>query len=596
MLPVAAAGAASPPTAPVCTPATVDGSALLDGAVTVSPMPGAADASARTQISFLGVPAADLSAVAVTGSLSGAHPGHLAAYSQGDGESFIPAVPFTVGEVVTVSAQLTLPPGAPQPLGYQFAVGEPDQLPARPEPFRALDPGSLQTFISRPDLLPPVVTVHVHSRTQAPGEAFLGPYGTRGQAGPMIIDGAGGLVWFNPLRRPLVAANVRVQQLAGARVLTWWQGTLTTYGFGEGLDVVDDEHYRTITEVHAGNGDEADLHEFQLTPAGSALLTAYRPLDCNLQAVGGGALSAVTDSLFQEIDVRTGLVMYEWTSLDHIPLVDSYGSAAGSSMHWPFDFFHLNSINLDADGTLLISSRNTSAADEIDPHTGELIWTLGGKASSYSEGRGAMTAYQHDARPAGPGEISMFDNGASPQVHAQSRGVVLSLNPQTHTVSVLEQFLHPGRPLLADSQGDIQALPGGDWFVGWGQEGDLSEFGRHASLLFDASLPAGYQSYRALSYNDWTATPPSPPALALRGSSGRAVAYASWNGATSVARWEVLAGASRAALRPLETVARAKFETAIPLRTASAELIEVRALDARGRVLGTSAPHTLRAA
>jgi hypothetical protein len=593
--PAAAAGAAAPATAPLCTPAVLDGSALLDGAVTVSPMPGAADATPQSEISFLGVPAADLSAIAVSGSLSGAHAGHLAAYSQGDGESFIPAAPFTAGEVVSVSAQLTLPPGAPQPLGYQFTVAAPDQLPARPEALHPLESGSAQTFVSRPDLAPPVVTVHVHSRAQAPGEAFLGPYGTPGQAGPMIIDASGGLVWFNPLRPPLVAANVRVQQLAGVPVLTWWQGTLTKYGFGQGADVVDDEHYRTIAEVHAGNGDQADLHEFQLTPAGTALLTAYRPLDCNLTPVGGPALSAVTDSLFQEIDVRTGLVMFEWTSLDHIALADSYSSAAGTSTHWPFDFFHLNSINLDTDGTLLISSRNTWAADAIDPRSGQVVWTLGGKASSYGEGRGAMTAYQHDARPAGAGEISMFDNGGSPQVHAQSRGVVLSLNQQTHSVSVLEQFLHPGRPILAESEGDLQALPGGDWFVGWGQTGDLSEFGPRANLLFDASLPPGYRSYRVLSYDDWSATPTSAPALALRGSSGHLVAYASWNGATSVARWELLDGASRTALRPFTSVARARFETAIPIRSASAGLIEVRALDAHGRVLGSSAPQTLRA-
>jgi hypothetical protein len=594
VLPAAvAAGASSPASGPVCTPASVDGSALLDGAVTVSPMPGAADAAPQTEISLLGVPAADLSAVAVRGSSSGVHSGRREAYSQGDGESFIPAAPFTPGEVVTVSAQLTLAPAAPQPLGYQFTVGEPDQLMPRHESLHPLRSGSLQTFVSRPDLLPPVVTVRTHSPAQAPGDTFLGPYGTSAHAGPMIMDGAGKLVWFNPLPRPLVATNLRVQTLDGAPVLTWWQGTITNYGFGQGVDVIDNEHYRTIAEVRAGNGDQADLHEFQLTPAGTALLTAYRPLDCNLHSVGGPALSAVTDSLFQEIDVRTGLVMFEWTSLDHIPLSDSYSAPSGSSTHWPFDFFHLNSINLDADGTLLVSSRNTWAADEIDPHSGVVLWTLGGKASSFTEGHGAATAYQHDARPAGPGEISFFDNGGSPQVHAQSRGVVLALNQQTHTVSVLEQFLHPGRPLLAESQGDLQSLGHGDWFVGWGQERYISEFGPHSTLLFDATLPPGWESYRALSFDDWNATPTSAPALALRQGSSGVVAYASWNGATGVARWQVLAGASRGSLHRLDTVARSGFETSIALSKSQGGVVEVRALDAHGAVLGTSAAQTL---
>jgi hypothetical protein len=280
--------------------------------------------------------------------------------------------------------------------------------------------------------------------------------------------------------------------------------------------------------------------------------------------------------------------MFEWTSLDHIPLADSYSSPTASSTHWPFDFFHLNSINLDADGTLLISSRNTWAADEISAGTGQVLWTLGGKASSFTEGHGAATAYQHDARPAGPGEISLFDNGASPQVHAQSRGVVLSVNSQTHSVSVLEQFLHPGHPLLAQSQGNLQALPGGDWLVGWGQEGDLTEYGPHSALLFDASLPRGYESYRALSFDDWHATPTSAPALALRRGAHGAIAYASWNGATSVARWEVFAGISRDALHRLGSTARHGFETAISLGAVKGGVVEVRALDAAGRVLGTS--------
>jgi hypothetical protein len=411
----------------------------------------------------------------------------------------------------------------------------------------------------------------------------------------MIVDGAGRLLWFNPLRAPLVAANLRVQQLAGTPVLTWWQGTLTTYGFGQGLDVVDDARYHTIAEVRAGNGEQADLHEFQITPQGTALLSAYRPLACDLRAYGGRALSAVTDALFQEIDIATGLVMFEWTSLDHIALSASYSSPAGGSEHWPFDFFHLNSINLDADGSLLVSSRNTWAADEIDPRTGQVVWTLGGKASSFTEGRGAVTAYQHDARAVGPGVISMFDNGASPQIHAQSRGVVLAVNQQTHNASVIAQFLHPGRPLLAPSQGNLQALPGGNWFVGWGQEPDISEYGPRGSLLFDASLPGGFESYRALSFAGWDATPSSAPVLALRRGAGGLTAYASWNGATDVARWEVLEGPTSSALRPRETVARSGFETAVALSGRSSGVVGVIALDGHGRALGSSIAQTVPA-
>ncbi len=592
----AAAGAAPPlVSGPTCTPEALNASAQLDGAVTVSPMPGAADASPLTQISFLGVPLGALSAVTVTGSQTGAHPGTLEAYSQGDGGSFLPLTPFRPGELVTVSAQLTLA-GATQPLQFHFTVADGDSLASTPEGPHPLSAyGSQQSFISRPDLAPPTVTVHAYSGHVAAGDEFLAPYGTAAQAGPMILDPAGKLVWFHPLPSPLVATNLRVQQLDGSPVLTWWQGIVNTHGFGRGVDVVVDEHYRRITEVRAGNGYQADLHEFQITPQGTALLTSYNPIYCNLAAYGGSADSAVTDSLFQEIDIKTGLVMFEWTSLDHVAFSASYTPTTAGSTQSPFDFFHLNSINLDPDGSLLVSSRNTWAADDIDPATGQVRWTLGGMDSSFVEGPGAPTAFQHDARPVGPGLYTVFDNGASPPIHAQSRGVVLDVDPSSDSVSVRSQYLHPGHSLLADSQGNMQALPNGDWFVGWGAQPDFSEFSAAGRLLFDASLPSGYESYRTLRFR-WNATPATPPALVVNPApGGRGVADVSWNGATGVVAWELLEGSSRSSLERVEVVRREDFETAFTLGPRRAErFVEVRALGASGAVLGSSATLALR--
>lgn len=575
---------------PACLPELLDAPALLDGAVTVSPMPGARDASAQTQISFLGVPAGALSAVSVSGSRSGPHRGTLESYSQGDGASFVPASAFLAGETVSVTARLTLDGGTPTALAFHFTIADEDPLSTTPEVLHTLAADSDQQFVSRPDLRPPAVSIHRSAPGQAPGDLFLAPYGVPAQAGPMILDPAGKLVWFEPLAPHMQATNLRVQQLGGAPVLTWWQGTITVHGFGIGLDVIADNRYRTLAEVRAGNGAQADLHEFQITPARTALLTAYRAVHCDLSAVGGPADGAVTDSLLQEIDIRTGLVRFQWDSLDHVALSASYSRAAGTSVAAPFDFFHLNSINLDADGTLLISSRNTWAADDIDPRTGQLLWTLGGKQSSFSEGAGAATAYQHDARPVAPGVFSLFDNGASPPAHAQSRGVVLEVNAQTHQVSVAAQFRHTGSPLVADSQGDMQALPNGNWFVGWGQQPDLSEFSPAGAMLFDATLPAGYESYRALRFA-WTATPLHPPALTLAhvGATG-AVAYVSWNGATDVSRWELRVGHSPSTLVRYAVVAKTGFETAIAVRSArSPRYVQARAFDASGAVIGSSA-------
>jgi len=508
-------------------------------------------------------------------------------YSQGDGASFVPATPFSEGERVTVSARLRSG-SSTQPILDRFGIADEDSLTTTPE---AIHPGSaaeVQSFHSRPDLQPPVVSVTASSPAVAPGDEFLAPYSGPGEAGPMILDPGGGLVWFKALPRYTSATNFRVQEYAGKPVLTWWQGDISVHGFGRGEDVIADSSYTDIAHVRAGNGEQADLHDLQLTPSGTALITAYHPILCNLSSVGGPAYSGLTDGVLQEIDVKTGLVMYEWTSLDHVGLDESYTPGKISSTRSPFDYFHINSINLDPDGSLLISARNTWAVYELNGRSGQILWRLGGKKSSFAAGPGTRTAYQHDPRELPGGLISLFDNGASPAVHPQSRGIVLSLNGQTGTATLVSQFVHTP-PLVVDSQGNVQALPNGDWFLGWGQEPDFSEFSPSGALLFDAHFPVHVQSYRSYRF-PWTGNPAHPPVFAfVPGAPGVGTVYASWNGATQVSSWKVLAGSAPGALRTVAEAPRSGFETAIHLPAGlRGPVVVVEALDASGRLLGSS--------
>jgi len=580
--------------APACAPGALNNSALQDGLVTVSPLPGARDASPQTQISFLGVPAADLSDVSVVGSHTGLHSGRLAAYSQGDGASFLPSRPFAEGERVTVRARLRVG-AAVRALEDQFAIAQEDSISSTPERIHPGQPSEVQGFHSRPDLHPPLLTVTTSSPLAAAGDEFAAPYTGPGQAGPMILDPSGGLLWFKPLPTNTFATNLRVQEYEGRPVLTWWQGDISVHGFGLGQDVIADQTYTDIAHVSAGNGHQADLHDFQLTPQGTALITAYDPILCNLSAAGGASYGAVTDGVLQEIDVHTGLVMYEWTTIDHVGLRESYEHASRSSTGSPFDYFHINSINADQDGSLLISGRNTWAAYDLNAQTGQIIWSLGGRHSSFAMGPGTSTAWQHDPRELANGSISIFDNGASPAIHSQSRGIVVSLNAQTRTATLVSQITHTP-PLLAESQGNLQLLSNGDWFVGWGQVPDLSEFSPSGQLLFDAHFPAHTQSYRDFRFA-WTGTPAHPPAFAVQpGPGGAGTVYASWNGATLVSAWRVLAGPTPATMQPVAEGARTGFETAIalPAGTGGPD-VTVQALNAAGAVLGTAPTSTLTA-
>jgi hypothetical protein len=576
------------PEAARCYPTALNRSATLPGtSVSVSPLPGSYDASARAQISMVGMPAQALGPLHVSGSESGAHSGRLHAYSQGDGASFVPSKPFSQGETVTVRGSVKA--GArTQRFGYQFVVATQDVLPySKPSPPSGKDYNEKQHFHSAPTLEAPAVEVTARSPQSAPGDIFTAPYSGPGPAGPMIFDEAGNLVWFDPLPANIAAAtNLQVQQLDGKPVLTWWQGYIPPQGFGEGEEIIDNSSYQQIGRVHAANGYKADLHDFHITAQDTAIVTVFDPIDCNLSVVGGPAGGAVTDSIFQEIDLRTGLVRREWHSLDHVPLGDSYSTATGASKEWPFDYFHLNSIDQRSDGTTLISARNTWAMYVMNTSNGRLLNEIGGRHSGVKQGAGTHTAYQHDANTLAGGQISVFDNGSVPKVHPQSRGLVLSLNPSTDSVTLDAQYEH--KPALSsDSQGNIQQLANQDMFVGWGSEPYFSEYSSSGQLLFDAHLHGSYESYRGYRF-EWTGSPTTAPSVAAAAATGgRATVYASWNGDTRTAAWRVLAGASPQTLTPVASGQRSGFETAITTPGA-APYVAVQALDGSGALLASS--------
>jgi arylsulfotransferase ASST len=587
-----ASGFHEPSVSPSCTPPRLNVSAALAGGrVTVSPQPDSRDASASTQLSMLGVPASELADVTVRGSLSGAHAGRLRAYSQGNGASFVPARPFTQGEHVSVHAELR-DGAASAPFAWDFTAAVQDHGGhAGGSPRPAPQTASYQRFRSRPELQPPTVSVTAHAPAATPGDIFVAPYSGPGQYGPMILDENGAVLWFKPLSPTGTrAADFRVQQYEGKPVLTWWQDPLIAGGSSKAGEVITDSSYRRLAVVRAGNGYQPDLHEFQITPQGVGLITIYDGIDCDLSGAGGAKNAAVADTLFQEIDLKTGLVEYEWHSLDHVPLSDSYASGAHAGRTTPFDFFHINAVDVEHDGDLLVDARNTWAAYDVDPRSGQVRWQLGGKHSSFAMGPGTRTAWQHDAREQPDGTITFFDNGATPAVHSQSRALQVRIDVPRHTATLVREQTHPGKTLVAGSQGNVQALSDGSWMVGWGEVPYVSEFGAGGSLLFDAHLPAPYESYRAYRL-PWSGQPSDAPALAVvRSPSGSgASAYASWNGATLLASWRVLAGPSPGALAPVASAAKAGFETVIALPGVKAgSYVQMQALDATGAVIGAS--------
>ncbi|MDF2655069.1 MAG: hypothetical protein K0R19_1543 [Bacillota bacterium] len=471
-------------------------------------------------------------------------------------------------------------------------------------------------FVSAPNLHPMKVHINKNRPGTAPGFIFTAPYtafGEKmiGQTGALIMDQCGNPVWFRPLEnRFMQNTDFRVQFYRGRPVLTMWQGTISgTQSADPDLPAGDpepgaffqilDSHYRVIKKITAGEGYTADVHEFTITRRNTALFTAVKQVPADLTRYGGPANGYIDDYSIQEVDLETGELLFFWNALNHIDPADSMlpaSSAAESNNIW--DCYHLNSVEEGPDGVLLISMRNMWAIYQIDKKMGAVKWQLGGRKSDFSIAAGSGFSWQHDARYRCGSRISIFDDACCASENdppqGQSRGLILQLNFRRMTAEADRTYYHdPG--LFAASQGNVQQLENCNQFIGWGQEPYLSEFSQagntpknpSANFLYDVRFPNQNISYRSFK-NRWVGCPLCPPCIAVRRSKCGIKVYASWNGATEVAAWQVLSGCQRSKLSPVGCcVPRTGFETEISIKCAGL-YYQVNALDSCGKIIGTS--------
>jgi outer membrane protein assembly factor BamB len=561
--------------------AVLSTTAAASAAVSVFPVPGDRVVSPQAQIAFRGIPTSQFGTIVVRGSQSGLHTGTIQADSDGQGGSFLPSSPFAPGETVTVSTSMQILGASNGRFTYTIAS------PAGTVPFAGIRsaarvPGDVLRFHSRPDLTPAAVRITRQPRGTAPGDIFLAAQRGPLQDGPMILGPQGGLIWYQPAPKGDSVTCFQTQSYQGKPVLTWWQGYANA-AVGVGEDVIVNSNYQQIATVRAANGQQADLHEFRLTPQGTALISVEYPVYWDASSDGGSTHQLTFDSVVQEIDIPTGLVLFEWDSLDHVPVTDSYVPAIAGNI---FDFFHLNSVQEDTDGSIVISSRNTSTVYKLNAQTGAIIWQLGGKRSTFKLGRGVRFAFQHDVEIHNHDSLlTVFDNGGGPPRAHHSRGLTLRLNQAAKTASVAVQDNH-SPAVDSEAEGNVQLLGDGHDFVGWGDP-YFSEYDSHGRNIFDAHFVGNNSSYRTYRLQ-WHGTPLTKPAVAASAASGGSTTvYASWDGATSVTGWRVLAGDKPTSLKTVRTVSSSGFETAARFH-GTQPYEAVQALGGGGRVLASS--------
>jgi EmrB/QacA subfamily drug resistance transporter len=472
-----------------------------------------------------------------------------------------------------------------------FAVGG-----SHGAPLGSYTTSDTYSYASAPSLHPPVIRANAPTKTSklAPGYILTANFydlnhpPMRGQSGPLMLDNRLQPVWFKPVPVQDVAGNLSLQLYEGKPALAWWQGTITNTGDTEtGEDVVVDQHYRPIATLRATGGWVLTLHEIVIR-GHDAWVTANKNIPKNLSKYGGAYNGALIDSAVQEYDLRTGKLLHSWDALDHISLNDSRASLPTNGFPW--DAYHVNSINVPGDGTFVVSMRNTWAAYKVNIATGKIEWTLGGRHSSFKLGKSADFEWQHDVGVyPGSSLVTLFDDhccqitGGGTYVNptSYSRGLVLKLDQAKHTATLAGQYTH-GSSFNAEYMGNLEPLSNGNEFVGWGSAPYFTEYDSSGNMLLDARLPGSDISYRA-TVEPWVGTPLYPPAGAAHRTGGRTIVYASWNGATQVRSWRVLGdGGTQVA-----AATKSSFETAIPVNQ-GAKSFRVQALDEHGRAIGTS--------
>jgi hypothetical protein len=465
------------------------------------------------------------------------------------------------------------------------------------------------SFVSAPKLHPPKLgtTRPTNFRQLAPGFFFVAnfpnltatqpPTGKGvplvGQSGPMILDSHLRPVWFNPVPKNVLALDLKLQSFDGKPALSWWQGVINNVGVNNnGTDIVVDQHYRKIAQVTGQGGWLLSEHELAIT-GHDGWVTSYKPVQMNLTPYGGPATGTVLDSAVQEYDLKTGRLLFTWDALQHIPLTQSQTRPAGPV---PWDAYHVNSVQPLSGGRFLVSMRNTWGAYLVDARSGNIVWTLSGNPSisSFSLPSNARFTWQHDVQMLSGNRVSLFDDACCAIVgpgkfgnpSGPSRGLVLKLDTSHHSATMAAQYTR-GRNFEAAFLGSTQLLPNGNAVVGWGSRPYFSEFSKTGKLLLDAVWPGPDLSYRAF-VQSWTGKPFFPPSGAVRTRHGVTTVYASWDGATQVAAWRVLAGPNAKHLKVIVAGSGKRgFETAIRIK-GHFRVYRIKALSSRGRVLGTS--------
>jgi len=285
--------------------------------------------------------------------------------------------------------------------------------------------------------------------------------------------------------------------------------TLKNHPFGGGGDVIwmiMDSSFTEIDSVQMGNGYYADCHDFRILANGHYLLFGYYlvPYDMSKIVVGGYPNALVSGGIIQELDQDKN-VIFQWRSWDYYDF-ETFPFDPNRATQEIVHEFHLNTIDLDNDNHILISTPTWSK--KINRQTGEIVWHIGDVENQFSfVGVDSLTGLDyiagHTFYRIPNGNILLFDNGnfSGPKTGMAHE---FSLDETAKSAELIWSYI-PEEFVIAFSMGSTQRLPNGNTAVGWGSGrmmGNLgpafTEVNMDGDIVYELSFAlSGVSSYRA---------------------------------------------------------------------------------------------------
>jgi hypothetical protein len=503
------------------------------GYLYLSPIPGAEYVSPQTRfflVRFEAISPNDITNlptfINVTGAASGSHPGQIKIASDDRTIIFEVSSGFSNDELVTVALTPTVDicaPGVVEPYQYQFMVTGPMPAPPPPPPssvsavcdnvmnkqatpdteYEALpttdmamtaEDGISVTALDGPMIMPngvsvpgnfPLIDITINDNPD-PSYIFLDNRTSGSNSYSVIFDNTGSPIWY--LQTSDGRRNMKVQH----------NGVLTMLGTGGYRFVGLDTHYREIASYRPVNGYSTDEHELQVLEDGRYLLIGLRheTVDMTQYLPGANSNASVGQTIIQEFTPEGDLI-FQWRAWDNFDVRDVHLDNPTRPI---FRFPHMNAIDIDEDGHILLSSRYISEVTKINRDTGEIIWRLSGipKNNDFTYVNDPLNGprNQHSIRHTGNGRYLLFDNGTlhTPVV---SRAVEYELDLDAMTATLVWEFRETP-DVYSHYMANTQRLPNGNTLINWavGSLPKLTEVRPDGTKAFEMNWVDHYEAYQ----------------------------------------------------------------------------------------------------